>query len=67
MDKQLTNTQLALNCLAIEEIVRAHVIRGVVEPDKLVAVVDQYYHPKTPWEMEIYSEAIIYARLGVLN
>ena len=67
MDKQVTNAQLTLNCLAIEEIVRASVIRGVNEPDKLVAMVDQYYHPKTEWEMEIYSEAIIYARLGVLN
>jgi hypothetical protein len=32
-----------------------------------VARIDEMYEPETMEEMEAYSEAIAYARLGVLN
>jgi hypothetical protein len=59
--------EMHLNCLLIEALVKSMVIKGVTENEKLVAAVDEQFHPNDEEEMEAYSEAIIYARLGVLN
>jgi hypothetical protein len=61
------NEQIHLNCLLIEALVKTMVIEGTTNNEKLVAAVDQLYPPASEWEMEVYSEAIIYAKLGVLN
>jgi hypothetical protein len=53
--------------MAIEELVRSMVMRGIDDNSKLVAAVDKEFHPQNAWEMELYSEAIIYAKQGVLN
>jgi hypothetical protein len=64
----MTNKEeMHLNCLLIEALVKSMVIKGVTENEKLVAAVDEQFHPNDEEEMEAYSEAIIYARLGVLN
>jgi hypothetical protein len=61
------NEQIQLNCLLIEALVKTMVIEGTTDTKKLVTAVDQLYPPASEWEMEVYSEAIIYAKLGVLN
>jgi hypothetical protein len=40
---------------------------GCDDLEKLVAAVDTHYTPTNEFEMEMYSEAIIYGKLGVLN
>lgn len=62
-----TNAEMHLKCMQIEEMVRLMVLRGVTDTRKLVNVVDEAFHPQTEWEMEVYSEAIIYAKQAVLN
>ena len=39
----------------------------ITDNEKLVEAVDMQFHPNNEWEMEMYSEAIIYARHAVLN
>jgi hypothetical protein len=41
-------------------------MRGL-EQDEIIARIKEIYDPTTEEEMEAYSEAIIYGRLGVLN
>lgn len=62
-----TKEQMHLNCLAIEALVKAAVIKGMIDNTTLVSLVDDHFHPETKEEMETYSEAIVYAKLGVLN
>ena len=62
-----TNTELELKCLKIEAMVRAMVMNGVTDNKKLVDAVSLYYPPLSAWEQEMFSEAIIYAKHGVLN
>ena len=62
-----TNTELELKCLKIEAMVRAMVMNGVTDNKKLVDAVSLYYPPLSSWEQEMFSEAIIYAKHGVLN
>ena len=62
-----TNTELELKCLKIEAMVRAMVMNGVTDNKKLVDAVSLYYPPLSTWEQEMFSEAIIYAKHGVLN
>ncbi len=62
-----TNTELELKCLKIEAMVRAMVMNGVTDNRKLVDAVSNYYPPLSAWEQEMFSEAIIYAKYGVLN
>ena len=38
-----------------------------MDKEEIVYRIDEMYEPKTLDEMEAYSEAILYARLGVLN
>jgi len=35
--------------------------------EALVDAVDRMYHPTNEWEQEMFSEAIIYAKQGILN
>lgn len=62
-----TNTELELKCLQIEVIVRAMVMHGITDNRKLVDAVSIKYPPTSTWEQEMFSEAIIYAKHGVLN
>jgi len=63
----ITEEQMYVRCLTIEAMVKTMVINGVTNNEKLVAAVDELYHPETNEEMEQYSEAIIYAKYSVLN
>jgi hypothetical protein len=53
--------------MAIEELVRSMVMRGIDDNFKLVTAVNREFQPQNAWEMEVYSEAIICAKQGVLN
>lgn len=59
-------TDLHVKCLEVENWTRAMVMRGATRQE-IVDKIDELYEPLTDEEMEAYSEAIIYARLGVLN
>ena len=62
-----TNTDLFMKCLQVEALVRIMVMKGINDNEALVAAVDVSFHPETDEEQELYSEAIIYAKQGVLN
>lgn len=62
-----TNETMFIKCMAIEEMVRDMVLRGIIDNKSLTKAVDNKYRPQTEFEMEMYSESIIYAKLGVLN
>ena len=53
-------------CLEIENWTRSLTLRGM-DREEIVYKIDDMYEPETEEEMEAYSEAILYARLGVLN
>jgi hypothetical protein len=59
-------SELQVKCLEVENWTRALVMRGV-DREEIVYRIDEMYEPGTLDEMEAYSEAILYARLGVLN
>lgn len=59
-------TQLHIKCLEIENWTRAFTLRGM-DREEIVYKIDDMFEPETNEEMEAYSEAILYARLGVLN
>ena len=59
-------TDLHVKCLEIENWTRSLVMRGLGR-EEIVARIDEMYEPESEEEMEAYSEAIVYARLGVLN
>ena len=59
--------EMYMTCLMIESLVKTMVIKGITDNEKIVAAVDEQFHPNTPEEMEIYSEAIIYAKYSILN
>ena len=58
--------ELQVRCLEVENWTRSLTMRGL-EREEIVARIDEMYEPETLDEMEAYSEAIAYARLGVLN
>jgi len=62
-----TNTDLFMKCLQVEALVRIMVMKGINDNEALVAAVDASFRPETEEEQELYSEAIIYAKRGVLN
>lgn len=64
---KISEEQMYVRCLTIEAMIKNMVIQGVTNNEKLVAAVDELYHPETNEEMEVYSEAIIYAKFSVLN
>jgi hypothetical protein len=59
-------TELLTKCFEVENWTRSLTMRGL-EREEIVARIDEMYEPETLDEMEAYSEAIAYARLGVLN
>lgn len=61
------NQELYFNCLLIEALIKSMVVNGETDNEKLTEAVDKLFHPKTEEEMEAYSEAIIYAKLSILN
>jgi hypothetical protein len=63
--KDMTS-ELLTKCWEIENWTRSLTMRGL-EREEIVYRIDEMYEPETEEEMEAYSEAIIYARLGVLN
>jgi hypothetical protein len=58
--------ELQLKCLEIENWTRSFTMRGM-DREEIVYRIDEIYQPETLDEMEAYSEAILYARYGVLN
>jgi hypothetical protein len=64
---KVSEEMMYVRCLAIETMIRDMVIKGETNNEKLVAAVDNVFPPETNEEMEKYSEAIIYAKYGVLN
>ena len=62
-----TKEQLHFDCLLIEGLIKSMVIEGTTDNEKLTEAVDQMFRPQNDEEMEIYSEAIIYAKYSVLN
>lgn len=63
----ITNAEMYLKCMQIEALVASLVLSGITDNKKLVAAVDNMFHPTTEWEQEMFSEAIIYAKQGILN
>jgi hypothetical protein len=62
-----TNAEMYMKCMQIESMVKSMVIKGISDNEKLVKAVDELYHPSNEWEMEVFSEAIIYAKQSILN
>ena len=62
-----TNPDMYMKCMQIEALVTSMVMSGITDNRKLVSMVQDRFNPKTEWEMEMYSEAIIYAKQAVLN
>ena len=58
--------ELVSKCLEVENWTRSLTMRGI-DREEIVYKIDEMYEPETLDEMEAYSEAILYARLGVLN
>jgi hypothetical protein len=63
----VTNSEMYKKCMEIEAMVTTMVMCGITDNHKLVEAVDVKYHPTTEWEQEMFSEAIIYAKQGILN
>ena len=61
------NPELFMRCLQVEALVRIMVMKGINDNEALVAAVDASFCPETEEEQELYSEAIINAKQGVLN
>jgi hypothetical protein len=62
-----TNAEMYLKCMQIEALVTSLVLSGITDNRKLVDAVDRMFHPTSEWEQEMFSEAIIYAKQGILN
>ena len=58
--------ELQVRCLEVENWTRSLTMRGM-DRQEIVYRIDEMYEPESEEEMEAYSEAILYARLGVLN
>ena len=63
----VTNAEMYMKCMQIEAMVKSMVVKGISDNQKLVEAVDELYHPTNEWEMEVFSEAIIYAKQSILN
>ena len=63
----ITNAEMYMKCMQIEAMVKSMVVKGISDNQKLVEAVDELYHPTNEWEMEVFSEAIIYAKQSILN
>lgn len=61
------NADIYLNCMLIEALVKSLVVQGITNNEELIEAVDVQFHPENEWEMEIYSEAVLYAKYAILN
>jgi hypothetical protein len=61
------NAELMYKAFLIEATTKLLVLKGVTDWEKLVKEIDEQYQPTTEEEMEVFGEAIIYARCAVLN
>jgi hypothetical protein len=59
-------SELINKCFEVENWTRSLTMRGI-DREEIVYQIDEMYQPETLEEMEAYSEAILYARYGVLN
>ena len=62
-----TSAEIQLNCMMIEELVRSLLVKGISDNENLVAAVDSAFQPQDNWEMEMYSDAILYSKYATLN
>jgi hypothetical protein len=53
--------------MMIEELVKSLLMKGISDNENLVAAVDSAFQPQDNWEMEMYSDAILYAKYATLN
>jgi hypothetical protein len=53
--------------MQIEALVASLVLSGITDNRKLVDAVSSMYRPTSEGEQEMFSEAIIYAKQGILN
>jgi hypothetical protein len=64
---KVSEEQMYLRCMTIETMVREMILKGVTDNESIVETINNIFLPETDDEMEQYSEAIIYAKFGVLN
>jgi hypothetical protein len=64
---KVSEEQMYLRCMTIETMVREMILKGVTDNESIVETINNIFLPETNDEMEQYSEAIIYAKFGVLN
>jgi len=68
MSRTLTNEEeIYIKCMNIECLIRVMVLEGTIDNKLLVKAVDDMYSPQNEYEEEKFSEAIVYAKYGVLN
>ena len=63
----LSNLQIQWNCIMIERMITKAILSGNQTNEELVRIVEDNFYPQSEFEMESYSEAIIYAKLSLLN
>ena len=63
---KIMTAELLTKCFEVENWTRSLTMRGI-DREEVVYKIDEMYEPESLDEMEAYSEAILYARLGVLN
>jgi len=63
----INNAELMYKAFLIEATTKLLVLKGITDWEKLVKEIDEQYQPITEEEMEVFSEAIIYARCAILN
>jgi hypothetical protein len=62
----ITNDVL-FKTLMVEDNTKLLVLKGITDWELLVEEINNNFYPTTEEEMELYSEAIIYARCSILN
>lgn len=62
-----TNIEMLYKAFLVEAATKLLVLKGVTDWEKLTKEIDDQFQPTTEEEMEVFSEAIIYARCSVLN
>ena len=62
-----TNSDMYMKCMQVESLVTFLVMCGVTDNKALVSEVQKKFNVENTFEQEMISEAIIYAKQGVLN
>lgn len=63
----INNAELMYKTFLIESTTKLLILKGVTDWKILVEEINNQYQPTTVDEMEIFSDAIIYARCAILN